>query len=154
MPRREQPSARQSSTLTGPKRRAKPARKRSWCRRRPVPTMCIACTSPRAFSRVAAARAATSRRLDQVWVLPPGRGTRTSSGRARLRCWSWRVSSGRMPTPNTGGSSPSSIRLIAPPLHEFLPSYEELLVEVTRLEDKGDNPKELEEKRKLLQAVG
>jgi pyruvate, orthophosphate dikinase len=46
------------------------------------------------------------------------------------------------------------IRLIDPPLHEFLPSYEELLVEVTRLEDKGDNPQELEEKRKMLEAVG
>ncbi len=39
------------------------------------------------------------------------------------------------------------IRLIDPPLHEFLPSYEELLVEVTRLEDRGDNPEELEQKR-------
>ena len=46
------------------------------------------------------------------------------------------------------------IRLIDPPLHEFLPSYEELLVEVTRLEATGGNEKELEEKRKMLEAVG
>ncbi|MGZ3638672.1 MAG: putative PEP-binding protein, partial [Ktedonobacterales bacterium] len=58
-----------------------------------------------------------------------------------------------MRNPKTGEGYPVVIRLIDPPLHEFLPSYEELLVEVTRLEDKGDNPKELQEKRKLLQAV-
>ena len=58
-----------------------------------------------------------------------------------------------MRNPKTGEGYPVVIRLIDPPLHEFLPSYEELLVEVTRLEDKGSNPKELEEKRKLLQAV-
>ncbi|HLY31695.1 MAG TPA: putative PEP-binding protein, partial [Ktedonobacterales bacterium] len=44
-------------------------------------------------------------------------------------------------------------RLIDPPLHEFLPSYEELLVEVTKLETTGENPEELEKKRKLLKAV-
>src|SRR3989440_123418 len=48
----------------------------------------------------------------------------------------------------TGEGYPVVIRLIDPPLHEFLPSYEELLVEVTRLEDKGENTRELEEKRK------
>jgi pyruvate,orthophosphate dikinase len=32
---------------------------------------------------------------------------------------------------------PVVIRLIDPPLHEFLPSFEELLVEVTRFEDRG-----------------
>jgi pyruvate,orthophosphate dikinase len=58
-----------------------------------------------------------------------------------------------MRDPKTGVGYPVVIRLIDPPLHEFLPSYEELLVEVTRLEDKGDNPKELEKKRALLQAV-
>ncbi len=41
-----------------------------------------------------------------------------------------------------------------PPLHEFLPSYEELLVEVTRLETEGGHDEELQEKRKLLEAVG
>jgi len=56
--------------------------------------------------------------------------------------------------PKTGEGYPVVIRLIDPPLHEFLPSYEELLVEVTRLETTGDNPKELAEKRELLEAVG
>ena len=73
----------------------------------------------------------------------------------------------------TGEGYPVVIRLIDPPLHEFLPSYEELLVEVTQLEDKQalkrnkkdkkdkkakkDRKKlnkELEEKRALLEAVG
>jgi pyruvate,orthophosphate dikinase len=47
---------------------------------------------------------------------------------------------------------PVVIRLIDPPLHEFLPSYEETLVEVTRLESSGDS-RELDEKRALLQAI-
>jgi pyruvate, orthophosphate dikinase len=59
-----------------------------------------------------------------------------------------------MRDPKTGAGYPVVIRLIDPPLHEFLPSYEELLVEVTRLEDKGDNPNELAKKRDLLAAVG
>jgi pyruvate,orthophosphate dikinase len=59
-----------------------------------------------------------------------------------------------MVDPKTGEGYPVVIRLIDPPLHEFLPSYEELLVEVTRLETTGDNPKELAEKRELLEAVG
>ena len=59
-----------------------------------------------------------------------------------------------MINPRTGEGYPVVIRLIDPPLHEFLPSYEELLVEVTRLETNGSNPKELEEKRKMLEAVG
>ncbi len=59
-----------------------------------------------------------------------------------------------MVNPKTGEGYPVVIRLIDPPLHEFLPSYEELLVDVTRLETKGDNPQELAEKRKLLEAVG
>ncbi len=58
-----------------------------------------------------------------------------------------------MRDPKTGTAYPVVIRLIDPPLHEFLPSYEELLVEVTRLEDAGDQPEELAEKRSLLQAV-
>jgi len=49
---------------------------------------------------------------------------------------------------------PVVIRLIDPPLHEFLPSYEELLVEVTRLQDRGDNPRELAEKELMLKKVG
>ena len=59
-----------------------------------------------------------------------------------------------MINPRTGEGYPVVIRLIDPPLHEFLPSYEELLVDVTRLETNGSNPKELEEKRKMLEAVG
>jgi pyruvate,orthophosphate dikinase len=58
-----------------------------------------------------------------------------------------------MRNPKTGEGYPVVIRLIDPPLHEFLPSYEELLVEVTRLEDSGKDPAELEAKRKLLAAV-
>jgi pyruvate,orthophosphate dikinase len=58
-----------------------------------------------------------------------------------------------MVDPETGEGYPVVIRLIDPPLHEFLPSYEELLVEVTRLEDSGKDGQELEEKRKLLEAV-
>lgn len=45
------------------------------------------------------------------------------------------------------------IRLLDPPLHEFLPNYEELLVEVTTLRLKGGNPEELKEKEKLLESV-
>ncbi|MHB1134991.1 MAG: pyruvate, phosphate dikinase [Chloroflexota bacterium] len=48
---------------------------------------------------------------------------------------------------------PVIIRLIDPPLHEFLPSYEELLVEVALLREKGDNPTELAEKEALLKKV-
>ncbi len=48
---------------------------------------------------------------------------------------------------------PVIIRLIDPPLHEFLPSHEELLVEVTTLKVKGGNEKELAEKQKMLSAV-
>jgi pyruvate, orthophosphate dikinase len=51
------------------------------------------------------------------------------------------------------GAYPVVIRLIDPPLHEFLPSHDELLEEVTRLDVTRSNPKELEEKRRLLQAV-
>ncbi|MGH2517359.1 MAG: pyruvate, phosphate dikinase, partial [Ktedonobacterales bacterium] len=58
-----------------------------------------------------------------------------------------------MRNPKTGEGYPVVIRLIDPPLHEFLPSYEELLVEVTRLEATNGDPKELEEKRNLLNAV-
>jgi pyruvate,orthophosphate dikinase len=47
---------------------------------------------------------------------------------------------------------PVIIRLIDPPLHEFLPSQEELLVEVTKMRAKGET-KGLEEKETLLNAV-
>ncbi|MBV9281337.1 MAG: pyruvate, phosphate dikinase [Chloroflexi bacterium] len=48
---------------------------------------------------------------------------------------------------------PVVIRLIDPPLHEFLPPYEELLAEVTVLRVRGDNPQELAEKERVLGAV-
>ena len=48
---------------------------------------------------------------------------------------------------------PVIIRLIDPPLHEFLPSHEDLLVEVTELRVKGDDPTSLAEKEKMLAAV-
>ncbi|MDO8671872.1 MAG: putative PEP-binding protein, partial [Dehalococcoidia bacterium] len=48
---------------------------------------------------------------------------------------------------------PVVVRLLDPPLHEFLPSYEELLVEVTELRIRGNNPTELHEKETILRAV-
>ena len=48
---------------------------------------------------------------------------------------------------------PVIIRLIDPPLHEFLPSHDELLVKVTEMRVKGETGPELEEKEKLLAAV-
>ncbi|HET8912514.1 MAG TPA: pyruvate, phosphate dikinase, partial [Ktedonobacteraceae bacterium] len=58
-----------------------------------------------------------------------------------------------MVNPKTGEGYPVVIRLIDPPLHEFLPSYEDLLVEVTKLETLGNNPEELAKKREMLEAV-
>jgi len=48
---------------------------------------------------------------------------------------------------------PVIIRLIDPPMHEFLPPREELLVEVTELRAKGASGRELEEKEQLLRVV-
>ena len=48
---------------------------------------------------------------------------------------------------------PVIIRLLDPPLHEFLPKYEELLVEVTTLRLKGDDPATLAEQENLLGMV-
>jgi len=48
---------------------------------------------------------------------------------------------------------PVTIRLIDPPLHEFLPSHDELLAQVVELRMRGDNPQELAEQEKLLRAV-
>lgn len=48
---------------------------------------------------------------------------------------------------------PVIIRLLDPPLHEFLPSYEELLVEVATMKVKGVSGQELEEKQTLLARV-
>ena len=48
---------------------------------------------------------------------------------------------------------PVTIRLLDPPLHEFLPKREELMVEIAVLRAKNGSPKEIEEKEKLLQRV-
>jgi pyruvate, orthophosphate dikinase len=48
---------------------------------------------------------------------------------------------------------PVTIRTIDPPLHEFLPKREELMVEVARLEAAGKSGAELDAKRKLLHRV-
>ncbi|MEW5717907.1 MAG: pyruvate, phosphate dikinase [Chloroflexota bacterium] len=51
------------------------------------------------------------------------------------------------------GELPVVIRTIDPPLHEFLPSYETLLVEVTELRIRGNDPALLKEKEEMLKAV-
>ncbi|MDK2931865.1 MAG: pyruvate, orthophosphate dikinase [Bacillota bacterium] len=48
---------------------------------------------------------------------------------------------------------PVIIRLLDPPLHEFLPSHEELLVEVTKMKIQGADPEELRKKEALLARV-
>jgi pyruvate,orthophosphate dikinase len=48
---------------------------------------------------------------------------------------------------------PVIIRLIDPPMHEFLPAHDSLLQEVTELRVRGNNPKLLQEKERMLQAV-
>jgi pyruvate, orthophosphate dikinase len=48
---------------------------------------------------------------------------------------------------------PVTIRTIDPPLHEFLPKREELMVEIAKLEGRTDPQNELEEKIKLLRRV-
>ncbi len=48
---------------------------------------------------------------------------------------------------------PVVIRLIDPPLHEFLPSYDELLVEVTKLECTSPKSPKLKKLREMLHAV-
>ncbi|MGC8786534.1 MAG: pyruvate, phosphate dikinase [Anaerolineae bacterium] len=48
---------------------------------------------------------------------------------------------------------PVIIRLIDPPMHEFLPKREKLIQEVTELRCRGDNPALLEEKEKMLRVV-
>jgi len=51
------------------------------------------------------------------------------------------------------GGLPVTVRLIDPPLHEFLPSLEGLLVEITELRCKNPNSPELKEKEVLLRKV-
>ncbi len=48
---------------------------------------------------------------------------------------------------------PVTIRLLDPPLHEFLPKREELMVELAVLKAKSGDKKEIEEKEKLLDRV-
>lgn len=48
---------------------------------------------------------------------------------------------------------PVIIRLLDPPLHEFLPRHEELLAEVVELRVTGKDPKALAEKEELLRRV-
>jgi pyruvate, orthophosphate dikinase len=48
---------------------------------------------------------------------------------------------------------PVTIRLLDPPLHEFLPRREELMVEIAQLEIKDPQSSELSEKRELLRRV-
>jgi pyruvate,orthophosphate dikinase len=48
---------------------------------------------------------------------------------------------------------PVIIRLIDPPLHEFLPSHDQLLVEVTQLRDAKKQGKKLERAERMLAAV-
>jgi pyruvate, orthophosphate dikinase len=49
--------------------------------------------------------------------------------------------------------SPVTIRTIDPPLHEFLPKREDLMVDIAKLEATGKTGKDLDEKHKLLRRV-
>jgi pyruvate,orthophosphate dikinase len=49
--------------------------------------------------------------------------------------------------------TPVTIRTIDPPLHEFLPKREELMVEIAVMEAKGKTGRELDEKKRLLARV-
>ena len=48
---------------------------------------------------------------------------------------------------------PCTIRLLDPPLHEFLPSREELMLEIREMEVRGENNNDLTEKKNLLERV-
>lgn len=48
---------------------------------------------------------------------------------------------------------PVTIRLLDPPLHEFLPDKEELIIEVTKLQATNSHSKELKDKEHLLRKV-
>lgn len=48
---------------------------------------------------------------------------------------------------------PVTIRLIDPPMHEFLPGREELIEEVTRLRCTGENPELLADRERMLRVV-
>ncbi len=51
------------------------------------------------------------------------------------------------------GGRPVTVRLIDPPLHEFLPAHTDLLVEVAEMRLKNASPAELKEKEELLSKV-
>jgi pyruvate,orthophosphate dikinase len=48
---------------------------------------------------------------------------------------------------------PVTVRLLDPPLHEFLPRREELMVEIALMKERGQTGPELEEKERLLERV-
>ena len=48
---------------------------------------------------------------------------------------------------------PVTIRLLDPPLHEFLPKREQLMVDLARLEVTNGSPQEIQEKKRLLARV-
>ena len=48
---------------------------------------------------------------------------------------------------------PVIIRTLDPPLHEFLPKREDLMVEIALMKEKGEDPKKIEEKEKILARV-
>ena len=48
---------------------------------------------------------------------------------------------------------PVTVRLLDPPLHEFLPNQVELAVEVARMEERGETGPALEEKKRILKKV-
>jgi len=48
---------------------------------------------------------------------------------------------------------PVTIRLLDPPLHEFLPKREQLMVDLTRLELTNGDPADIEEKKRILARV-
>jgi pyruvate,orthophosphate dikinase len=48
---------------------------------------------------------------------------------------------------------PVTIRLLDPPLHEFLPKREELMVEIAVMKTKGEDPAKIKEKEALLKRV-
>lgn len=48
---------------------------------------------------------------------------------------------------------PTTIRLLDPPLHEFLPNMEEIMVEITRLKEGGETGEVLKERETLLRKV-
>lgn len=48
---------------------------------------------------------------------------------------------------------PVTIRLLDPPLHEFLPNHEELSVELAELKTKGENPARIKELEEILHQI-